>query len=588
MKMRMYLVIFFSLLSGCQLRARPSTSVLVIGVESLGFDVVSCGADPYQSTDLPGFAMFCEESVRFTHAMSPSPLSQAAWSALLAVDYPFKTGVHTNGSDFLSAKVETIAEQAVHSYYRTGFFSGGPPLFRKSGLAQGFEVFDDHIAVHRSRPYRSARETFDRFLGWLNDEVESDPFFAAVHLADLQFPQVSTLNEVGEVRERSFSSQVRAVGEALSFLSTRLKKMRRWDSTTLVLVGMNGPGSNADLQRQSTQVALFFKPARREGREPIEWKIDRLVSLIDVGKTVQELLGVTRAVEKSDDDLRTLSLANLLQTPDVEWKGERYIIVESAWPKWRGVGTTRAALRIDPFLFMFDEKPKIFNTFVDRLEASPSPLSDPRTSERAKEFTSIVLSLGYEPYHDIRSDKVRKWTALAKGDFAELESLGASGAAAFLAVQRRDWAALNRLGQANSNLLWQFVASRNQGLKIRPKLTGCSSLFVSGTEASSVVDCTDRLFLTLLSWIHEKREGERRMLQERFLSGYLRELLQSRVNELNLSRHLAWDTSIETLYEPSLTELFLALPENKMYATIAKIRALKEDNALDLRPSIEF
>jgi len=65
-------------------------------------------------------------------------------------------------------------------------------------------------------------------------------------------------------------------------------------------------------------------------------------------------------------------------------------------------------------------------------------------------------------------------------------------------------------------------------------------------------------------------------------------LLQARINELNLSRHLAWDTSIDTLYEPSLTELFLALPENKMYATIAKIRALKEDNALDLRPNVEF
>ena len=576
------------MLAGCQ-RSRSKTSVLVIGVESLGFDVISCGADPYQSSDLPGFSMFCEESVRFTHALSPSPLSQAAWAALLAVDYPFRIGVHSNGPDFLAARHRTVAEQAVRASYRTGFFSGGPPLFRKSGLAQGFEIFDDHLTLHRSRPYRSARETMDRFLGWLTDEVEGDPFFAAIHLADLQFPQVSTLSEGGELRERSFSSQVRAIGEALSFLSTRLKVLKRWDSTTLVLTGMNGTGSVADLQSQSTQVALFFKPARREGTEPIEWKIDRLVSLVDVGKTVQEILGVSQAPEEgTEEELKTYSLANLLKTPDVEWKGPRYLVVETGWAPWRGVGGLRAALRMDPFLFMFDQRPKVFNTLVDRLEASPSPLSDPRTSERVKEFTTVVRSLGYEPYAETHFERLHRWAAYSRADSAELENSGAMGAAALLALQKRDWSTLQRLGNENGNPIWQFVAVRNLGQRVRPKLGGCGALFV-GEGGVAVSECSDRLLLTLFSWTREKRESERRILQERFLSAYLRDLLQARVNELNFARHLAWDTAIETLFEPTLTDLFLALPENRMYATIAKIRALKEDNGLDLlQPKAEF
>src|SRR5690606_23100084 len=127
------LIFIFLLNASCTLREKDP-SVIVIAADSLPYDAILC-TNSDQGT---GFGAICQEMARFTHSFTPSTLAQPAVASLLTALYPIDHGVHHNGDDILSAKYITVAEAAVRNGYRTGFFSGGVPIFRRSGLQQGF------------------------------------------------------------------------------------------------------------------------------------------------------------------------------------------------------------------------------------------------------------------------------------------------------------------------------------------------------------------------------------------------------------------------------------------------------------------
>src|SRR5690606_4081404 len=148
---------------------------------------------------LRGFKDVCEDMIRFTHAYTPSTMSQASVASLLTGKYPFEHGVWNNGSSFLSAKFKTSAEVAFEKGYRTAFVTGGPPIWRKSGFEQGFEYFDDNIFVDYGKYYRPSFENLRVLQDWLSG-VGRDNFYSFVYLPDLQFPEVPTVDNDGYAR----------------------------------------------------------------------------------------------------------------------------------------------------------------------------------------------------------------------------------------------------------------------------------------------------------------------------------------------------------------------------------------------------
>src|SRR5690606_10347070 len=140
MKKNLLLIVLISVFAGsCQWQSETKPSILVIAVDSLSSDFITC-FDETESLN-SGFATLCSESVRFTHAFTTSTMSVAALSSVLTAQYPYETSVFNNGSNYLLNEFETIAEVAISKGYRTSLFSGGAPVFRKTGLGQGFEVF---------------------------------------------------------------------------------------------------------------------------------------------------------------------------------------------------------------------------------------------------------------------------------------------------------------------------------------------------------------------------------------------------------------------------------------------------------------
>ena len=155
---RMILVLFFIALTGCQWETPTRPSVLVIAVESLGFSLVPCQSVEFE-TNPSGLRTLCEQSVRFTHAFTPSVMSQAALASVLTARYPHEHGVRNNGADYLSGRFETVAEGARRRSYQTAMISGGPPIWSKSGLSAGFDFFDDRVKIDWHHDYRPIHES---------------------------------------------------------------------------------------------------------------------------------------------------------------------------------------------------------------------------------------------------------------------------------------------------------------------------------------------------------------------------------------------------------------------------------------------
>lgn len=602
-------------ISSCDWQADKRPSVLVIAVESLGFHEVSCGSNRLQESDMSGFKEFCEDSVRFTHAFTPSLMSQAGLASVMTGLYPIEHKVFHNGSQYLSGEFTTVAEAALERGYRTSFFSGGAPIWHKSGLAQGFEIFEDNLSVDLHRLYRPFSENVELFLEWIDEEVRDHPYFSFIYVNDLLYPDITTFNDFGEIRERSFNSQVGEVGESLATLIEELKRRGIWDSSYVIVMGLNGqavrdrPGDMDafSMFSPSTQVGLFIKPARKKRDRGLEWSQDKNVSLVDVGETLFDLVGDSIPLrERSQKDV--ISLKTALSKPEGGLSDDRIIWIESSWPIWREFGGRRVAARKGQYLVIFDQTPQLYNTLIDRMEFTPVPPGDPIRRTILPEISEAFERHGYQAWSELSESLVGKlrlsnelWrpNGFSESNLQRLRFLSRVrpwdhqlvGWEAFGALENRDWEWLLQLGEKHSNSLWTYVAQRNLKKTGKPQLRGCGALFVwkrGEFENPNPQECEDRLLIEAVEWILEKDRERALQLFESFWRKYRIAKTDEWVARYNYANSLIWDTDLSVLAQPQLVDLYLLLPRNAEYFKRLKSRLSSKDFRFQLSSPFEF
>jgi hypothetical protein len=377
-------------------------SVLVIAVEELGISEINCPQD-LDPDARSGFFAMCAESVRFSHAFTPSVLSGPAMASLLTGTYPMQHGLRHHEDHQLPPQLNTLAQVAQRKNFRTSFFSGGTPILRKLGLHRGFENFDDQFHLKPQYLYRSFEDSLKAFWNWFDDHRL--PFFTVIYANDLLFPNSSTSNWLGESRNLSFESQLAEVDEALFDLVQEMKRRDLWHSTTVVLTGLNGSRkflrgnsySNINLLSDRTQVALMIKPVRPKKDPTPMWNVDDNLTLADLGQTLmQYLLGEKRTTSFEgglSENFPTMSFLPSLQSQNNETEKHRSIVIESAWPMQLGYPGIRYSIRKDNMLYIHDRKPLIYNSLLDRLETSPIFSLEKNYSHFAQESQSLMQNL---------------------------------------------------------------------------------------------------------------------------------------------------------------------------------------------------
>lgn len=586
------------MLSACSFNVSRSPSILVIMIDQLGFHNVSCGenssdnakANPWQGVS--GFQILCNESVRFTHAYTPSTLSVSAAASILTAKFPLEHGLRHNGNQYLSSTFRTVSEAAVLKNYRTSFFSGGPPIFRKSGLGQGFESFEDNIQINLKRFYRPASESIKLFLNWHEQENSRHPFFSMLYFADLQFEDVATTNSLGEVREASFSSQIEYLDESLGGLFQEMKKKKIWDSTNIVVVGLGGHGSEdredlraLSLYSEGTHVSLFVKPAGEQKK--LLGNFDTDISLVDVGATLFDWLGEP-TTPSVDPSLRSISFKDLIKEKPSSELNKRLIISESAWSKWRNLGEVRFAIRASNLLVFNDKVLRVFDTLEDNTELVNLSKSGFRnsflptiwnffsshdlpgfetlyTTEKQKFSIAKDLWRGIKPSNEV----LLRLADLSQKNPKDVQLLNWK---AIWDLRLDHWKQLKISGKKAPNLVWEFVASRNLNDVVETPTDPCLNLikeYSNGLKNLNPRNCKSEEFLDLVTWLDDSQNlSLRQRAMESFLKIHADKVLFERVAELNYVVGMTWDISLSLPKEPSISDLILALPENRKYRQI--------------------
>lgn len=574
-------LIFLISLAGCDLPRAKQPSILVVAVEGLSFDSLSCDSDEIDDRAYEGIRTLCEEGVRFSHAFAPSTMSQATMASLLTGLYPFDHGVHNNGSQFLSAKFKTLGEGALAKGYHTLFVSGGAPIWRKSGLAQGFEVFDDAMDIAPGTYYRPAEEVVRLAINWIEHDAGRAPFFSVLFLNDLQFPQISTKTLEGEVREKSADAQLEEVAESVQTLTKWLKNNKRWNSTNLVLVGLNSVTHHEtdtepnplSLKSASVQVTLFIKPARKESDNVIQWAVDKNVSLVDVSKTMFEWLGLAPP-SCSIPELEPQSLVQAVMRSAPNWKENRLIYSETAWPDWIDGSGIRFAIRQNQILYIHDQKPRIYNTLTDRLETVSLRTTDPLWTSLNGDILKLVKKLNTPAWKGMTSrwvDQIDVAHELWRSEPIPRKVTGLESWSKWYvrqALQNRDWREVKRLAQERDDAIGTFVAAKNLGEAAPVPHNACVHLIL-GTPAagdSHPSECEDERLLALHAWQSAKSDDEKAAAQDRFLRLYSLHLLDQRIGRLNFLSDLRWDVDRAKPEAPQALDYLLTLKELEPFA----------------------
>ncbi len=562
---------------------RPS--FLIIAIDSLPFDTIQCN----EIEKLRGFKDVCEGMIRFTHAYTPSIMSQSAVASLLTGKYPFEHGVWNNGSSFLSAKFKTSAEVAYEQDYRTAFISGGPPIWRKSGFEQGFEFFDDNIFVDVGKYYRPVFENLRVLQNWLSG-IGRDNFFSFIYLPDLQFPEVPTVDNDGYPREATYTGQLQEIDESLESFFEYLKKNGKWNNTWIIVTGLNGISRESrlddfqgtNLYHENTNVALFIKPPQKE-HQVFNWTIDFNMNLVDIGRTLYDLLDA-KFYDTTMTLFQTVSLKpSLLSSEDIDI--DRVLLFESGWPQWRRYGRTLFALQKDNYFMLYEKPPRLFNTFIDRNQIYPIDIQQASMQILTRTASQLISLLNFEEGQKISKDISDKYifaksffgkTRLREDPVTSLERLYAktkdievAGWLARFYLENKNWQSLLKLGTNAHQMDWVWVASQNLDL-VSPEPSSCLRLLTDGPpDISNYYSvCNDSMVIQFLGWVKNRNSAEAASYRESFFKLYRFFKMDLDIQKLNMQNGYIWDTGKDKAAKPHDIELLLGLNRMSRYKVL--------------------
>jgi hypothetical protein len=578
-----------ALLTQTSCQKYSSKAIIVIAVDSLSVGDISCTQRPASRS---GFTVLCEESIRFTHAYTPSTLSAPALASLMTGLYPFQHKLHHNGVPGLNASLQTLAEAGIENGYRTAFFSGGPPVFKKTGLNQGFEIFDDNFSPSMQSLFKPFKKNIESFEKWLDQEVGSSPFIAVFYVPDLSFLETKTISSGGETRSQSFESQLEELDAQLLNLIRRLRKKEIWRDAVFVFTGLQGR-SNVDrkneipplnLHVENTQVPLFMKPPQKVRDSMLHWTVDRNVSLSDVGTTLYDIIGAP--IPMAHASFPVFSLKKALIEIDALPPENRSILIESGWASWKKLGPLRVAALNDKEYLLFDQKPKHYNLLTDRFELNPHPPTEYGDSVVQKMLMDLETA-GFEKFYFYELFNIEKFsipylswvetsqaTALHNSLMQLYEAypkdLDLSHWLAASALEVNDTKSLNGLADKRKDSLWSY------GSKTDP----CWSLAnQTPLDNQNFKSCGDSSFRDLMAWLKtDIKDSSKEWMRLRFAKTYQNLLIDRRIYKTNKALHEIWDVSPDLQWRPTYTDIYFSRPENQILKnSVLKTTTLSEE-----------
>ena len=430
----------------------PRPPIVLISIDTLRSDRLP--AYGYDGVETPAIDRLAAEGILFerayTHVNVTLPSHVSVFTGLL----PSEHGVRDNAGYRLDEAIPTLAAELGKAGYATGGFVSSYVLRAGTGIARGFDVYDDEVGfetgLQLGRLQRPGTETLAAASQWLGG-VAGSPFFLFLHLYEPHAPYAPPPPFAGRYDD-PYDGEVAAADAVVAGLIGRLEELGVYDEALVVLLSDHGEGlmdhGEMDhlilIYRETIQVPLILKlPGGERGGE----RITAGAQLSDVAPTVYPVAGLEGPVGLAGLDLLAPEAASPGGAP-------RRIVSESVYPRihfgWSDLasiveGDLHFIESPDPELYRLSEDPGERNNViqeeraaarrlraalraVDRTLTSPAE-DDPETRRRLESlgYLSGGARSGAESLADPKSrigvvaDLGRASRLIESGDLSEAE-----------------------------------------------------------------------------------------------------------------------------------------------------------------------
>lgn len=397
--------------------ARTRPSLVLVTLDTTRSDHIGCyGAASARTPVIDGLAA---KGTRYARAITASPLTLPAHSALLTGLDPPEHGLRDNGVGILPADVPTLAEALSADGYSTAAFVASRVLDRRFGLARGFDRYDDRMTAEHvgeyGYPERDAAKVTSAAMAWLADaaaRAPGRPYFLWVHYYDAHAPYEPPAPYRGETPEASYAGEIRYVDAELGRLLAALPG--GGPERVVALVGDHGEalgehGETAHgvfLYRAVLEVPLILQgPGVPAGKV-----VDRVVPTRSLASTLLRLVGLRDAAGRFGTALPGLSTGDTAHAPAPVYSETLMTATAYGWSalqaltdeRWRLIRAPRPELYdfvADPGerANLIAERPEIARRLAQAL-ADREKVMRPRTAPSAPpdpDIAASLRSLGY-------------------------------------------------------------------------------------------------------------------------------------------------------------------------------------------------
>jgi arylsulfatase A-like enzyme/Tfp pilus assembly protein PilF len=351
------------LLASCRepnVTAYPQAPVVLISIDTLRADRLP--AYGYAAGSTPALAVFSREAVLFEDAYSHCPLTLPAHASLFTGRLPPHHGVRDNIGFTLADGEQTLAERFKATGRPTGGAVSAYVLRAQTGIAQGFDFYDDRLEVEAGLEslgelQRDGAVAVDSLSRWIEERGEA-PFFAFLHLYEPHSPYKPPARHA---RGQPYDGEVAYADELVGRFLDRLKARGVYDRALVVVTSDHGEGlgDHAEeehgmfLYREAVRVPLFIRLPRgaRGGL-----RVKGTVAQADVAATLLDLAGVAAP------GLDGVSLREAIAKGAA---GGRPVYSETLYPRYH-FGWSELFAATDPrYRYIRAPRPELFDVTAD-------------------------------------------------------------------------------------------------------------------------------------------------------------------------------------------------------------------------------
>ena len=217
--------------------------VILISVDTLRADHLP--AYGYREVETPNIDGLRRDSVLFERVYSHCPMTLPSHASMFTGSLPTEHGVRNNiGYRFEKEKLRALAEELRERGYSTGAAVSSYVLRSDTGIDDGFEFYEDSIAVATagatSEHQRSGTETLKHALPWILGHREQ-PFFFFLHLYEPHAPYAPP--EPFKSRYPvAYDGEIAAADAIVGELIQSLKASGLYDRAIIIFTSDHGEG----------------------------------------------------------------------------------------------------------------------------------------------------------------------------------------------------------------------------------------------------------------------------------------------------------------------------------------------------------